>query len=57
MTRWVAIFEDNPEPEVGWIRNQHAEEHFRYLAANHHKILLVADCASLPANGTAAGCR
>jgi hypothetical protein len=32
MTRWVALFEDNPEAEVGWIRKQHAEEHFRYLA-------------------------
>jgi uncharacterized protein len=40
MTRWVAIFEDNPEPEVGWIRQRHAEEHFGYLAANRDKILL-----------------
>jgi uncharacterized protein len=40
MTRWVAIFEDNPEPEVGWIRKQHAEEHFGYLAEHRDKILL-----------------
>lgn len=40
MTRWVAIFEDDPEPEVGWIRKQHAEEHLGYLAKNSDKILL-----------------
>ena len=40
MTRWVAIFEDNPEPDVGWIRKQHAEAHFAYLGDNRHKILL-----------------
>ena len=40
MTRWVAIFEDNPEPEVGWVRQRHAEEHFTYLAEHRSKILL-----------------
>jgi uncharacterized protein len=40
MTRWVAIFEDNPQPEVGWIRKQHAEEHLGYLTKNSDKILL-----------------
>jgi hypothetical protein len=40
VTRWVAIFEDNPEPDVGWIRQQHARAHFDYLSENRDKILL-----------------
>ena len=40
MTRWVAIFEDNTEPELGWIRAQHADAHFAYLADNRDKIVL-----------------
>lgn len=40
MTRWVAIFEDNPETEVGWIRQRHAQEHFAYLADPRHQIRL-----------------
>ena len=40
MPRCVAIFEDNLESEVRWIRTQHAEEHFAYLAEHRDKILL-----------------
>ena len=28
--RWVAIFEDDPAAD--WVRKQHAQEHFDYLA-------------------------
>ena len=38
MTRWIAIFEDNPEEQAGWVRRQHAEDHFAYLAANSSRI-------------------
>ena len=31
MTRWVAILEDNPEEQAGWVRKQHAEDHFADL--------------------------
>ena len=48
MTRWVAIFEDNPESEVGWIRKQHAEEHFTYLAEHRDKILLAGGLRNEP---------
>jgi len=34
------IFEDNAEPDLSWIREQHAEAHFAYLADNRDKILL-----------------
>ena len=40
MARWVAIFEDRPEPEAGGIRRQHAAAHFAYLAENRDRILL-----------------
>ena len=40
MTRWVAIFDDHPESEAGWIRRRHAQAHFAYLAENRHKVLL-----------------
>jgi hypothetical protein len=40
MTRWVATFEDNTKPDVSWIREQHADAHFAYLANNRNKILL-----------------
>lgn len=38
MTRWVAIFEDNPESTAGWVRKQHAGDHFAYLARHAGKI-------------------
>ncbi len=40
MPRWVAIFENNPEAEASWVRKQHAEDHFAYLATNRDKIIL-----------------
>jgi len=36
MPRWVAIFEDNPD--AGWVRKQHSEEHFAYLDRHKDKI-------------------
>jgi uncharacterized protein YciI len=48
MTRWVAIFEDNPEPEMRSIRKEHAEEHFAYLAKNSNKILLGGGLRNAP---------
>jgi hypothetical protein len=48
MTRWVAIFEDNPEPEMRSIRKEHAEEHFAHLAKNSDKILLGGGLRNAP---------
>ena len=48
MTRWVAIFEDNPETEVGWIRKRHAQAHFDYLGNNRDKILLGGGLRNTP---------
>jgi uncharacterized protein len=38
MTRWVAIFEDDPQAD--WVRKQHSQAHFDYLAAHKDRILL-----------------
>ena len=38
MTRWVAILEDNPQAD--WVRQQHSQAHFDYLAAHKDRILL-----------------
>ena len=38
MTRWVAIFED--DPQAGWVREQHHADHFAYLERHKDKILL-----------------
>ena len=38
MARRVAIFEDNAEPEAGWVCKQHAADHFEYLEANRDTI-------------------
>lgn len=40
MARWVAIFEDKPEAEAGWVRRDHAEAHFAYLAQHADRIRL-----------------
>ena len=40
MTRWVAIFEDNPEDQAGWVRRQHSGDHFAYLKMNTDTIKL-----------------
>ena len=40
MARWIAIFEDNAEAEPGWIRREHAADHFAYLARHADRILL-----------------
>lgn len=40
MARWAAIFEDNAEAEAGWVRKQHAADHFAYLGANRDTIKL-----------------
>jgi uncharacterized protein YciI len=40
MARWVAIFEDNTEAEAGWVRKQHAADHFEYLKTNSDRIRL-----------------
>ena len=39
MARWVAIFEDD-ETKATAIRGKYAQDHFAYLGANKHKILL-----------------
>jgi len=36
MTRWVAIFDDDPAHD--WVRRQHDRAHFDYLAAHSAKI-------------------
>ncbi|WP_128971015.1 YciI family protein [Bradyrhizobium tropiciagri] len=48
MTRWVAIFEDHPEAEKGWIRQQHSQDHFAYLAQNCGRILLAGGLRNSP---------
>ena len=45
MTRWVAIFEDNSEEQAGWVRKQHAKDHFAYLEMN-------ADASGWPGSAT-----
>lgn len=40
MTRWVAIFEDNAEDQAGWVRREHAADHFTYLEHHRDKILI-----------------
>ena len=46
MTRWVAIFEDDPEARQ--VREQYREEHFAYLARHKDKILLGGGLKSGP---------
>jgi len=41
MARWVAIFEDNPEEQAGWVRKQHAADHFAYLVT-HADVIKIA---------------
>jgi uncharacterized protein YciI len=38
MSRWVAIFED--DPAGAWIRQQHQGDHFAYLDQHRDEILL-----------------
>lgn len=39
MPRWVAIFEDRGE-DFAWVRQNHQDEHFTYLAVHKRKILI-----------------
>jgi uncharacterized protein YciI len=48
MTRWVAIFEDNPEEQAGWVRKQHAKDHFAYLEMNADAIKLAGGLRPSP---------
>ena len=48
MTRWVAIFEDNPEEQAGWVRKQHAKDHFAYLEMNADTIRLAGGLRPSP---------
>jgi len=36
--RWVAIFEDDPGAD--WVRKDHAQDHFDYLARHRDKIVI-----------------
>jgi len=38
MARWIALFEDNPE--AAWVRQNHAQAHFDYLAAHAERIVI-----------------
>ncbi|HRD76692.1 MAG TPA: YciI family protein [Hyphomicrobiaceae bacterium] len=38
MTRWVAIFEDDPDAD--WVRKRHDQDHFAYLDEHAGKIRL-----------------
>ncbi len=49
MIRFVAIFEDNSEATAGWVRKQHADDHFAYLAANSDQIKLGGGLRENPA--------
>jgi uncharacterized protein YciI len=40
MTRWVAIFEDHPEEQAGWVRRDHARDHLNYLDRHRDRILI-----------------
>ena len=51
--RWVAIFDDAPGNE--WIRRQHAEEHFAYLASHPDKILIGGGLRDPPGAGFCGG--
>ena len=44
--RWVAIFEDDPAAD--WVRKQHAEEHFDYLARHAQKIVIGGGLRTAP---------
>jgi len=55
MTRWVAIFEDNPEAQAGWVRKQHADDHFAYLAAHADKIKIGGGLREAPGAWFAGG--
>jgi uncharacterized protein YciI len=44
--RWVAIFEDHAGRE--WIRKEHSQAHFDYLASQSHKIRLAGGLRELP---------
>jgi uncharacterized protein YciI len=48
MTRWVAIFEDNPEEQAGWVRRQHAADHFAYLEMHTDTIRLAGGLRPSP---------
>jgi len=46
MTRWVAIFEDDPSAD--WVRRQHSEDHFDYLALHRDTIRLAGGLRPAP---------
>jgi uncharacterized protein len=47
MTR-VAIFEDNPEEQAGWVRRQYANDHFDYLKKHAQTITLAGGLRPSP---------
>ena len=52
--RWIAIFDDHTGRE--WIRKEHAQAHFDYLATQCDKIRLAGGLREAPEGGIAAGC-
>ena len=48
MTRWVAILEDHPEEQAGWVRKQYANDHFAYLKMNTDTIRLAGGLRAPP---------
>jgi len=38
MARWIVLFEDNAD--AGWVRKNHAQAHFDYLAAHADSIVI-----------------
>ena len=46
MTRWVAIFDDDPAAD--WVRKQHSGAHFDYLAQHRAQIRLAGGLRPSP---------
>lgn len=46
MTRWVAIFRDDPSAD--WVRKKHDKEHFDYLAAHSDRIKIGGGLRTAP---------
>lgn len=46
MTRWVAIFDD--DPDAAWVRKEHGQAHLDYLAANRDRIVLAGGLRPAP---------
>jgi uncharacterized protein YciI len=38
MARWIVLFEDNAD--AAWVRKNHAQDHFDYLAAHADRIVI-----------------